>query len=50
MRIRDSFTSETGTDYPRMCAGVLICVVPTLTVYLLFQKYFVEGVSGAVKG
>ena len=44
------FTSETGTDYPRMCAGVLICVVPTLTVYLLFQKYFVEGVSGAVKG
>ena len=44
------FTSETGTDYPRMCAGVLICMIPTLVVYLLFQRYFVEGVSGAVKG
>lgn len=44
------FTSETGTDYPRMCAGVLICMVPTLAVYLLFQRFFVEGVSGAVKG
>lgn len=44
------FTSETGTDYPRMCAGVLICMIPTLAVYLMFQRYFVEGVSGAVKG
>ena len=44
------FTSETGTDYPRMCAGVIICMMPTLVVYLMFQRYFVEGVSGAVKG
>lgn len=44
------FSNDTGTDYPRMCAGVLICMIPTLLVYLIFQKNFVEGVSGAVKG
>lgn len=44
-----TFVGEHGTDYGYLCAGVLICVIPVLVVYLIFQKYFVEGISGAVK-
>ena len=44
-----TFVGEHGTDYGYLCAGVLIAVVPVLIVYLIFQKYFVEGISGAIK-
>jgi raffinose/stachyose/melibiose transport system permease protein len=44
-----TFVGEHGTDYGLLCAGVLISVIPVLAVYLIFQKYFVEGVAGAVK-
>jgi raffinose/stachyose/melibiose transport system permease protein len=44
-----TFVGEHNTDYGYLCAGVLISVVPVLLVYLVFQRYFVEGVSGAVK-
>lgn len=44
-----SFIGEYGTDYGLLNAGVLISIVPVLLVYLAFQKYFVEGMSGAVK-
>ena len=44
-----TFVGEHGTDYGYLCAGVLLPVVPVLVVYLLFQRYFVEGMAGAVK-
>lgn len=44
-----TFVGEHGTDYGYLCAGVLLSVVPVLVVYLLFQRYFVEGMAGAVK-
>ncbi len=44
-----TFVGEHGTDYGYLCAGVLISVVPVMVVYLIFQRYFVEGVAGAVK-
>ena len=44
-----SFIGEYGTDYGLLNAGVLISIVPVLVVYLSFQKYFVEGMAGAVK-
>ena len=44
-----TFVGEHGTDYGFLCAGVLMSVVPVLTVYLIFQRNFVEGMSGAVK-
>lgn len=32
-------------------AGLLICCIPTLVIYLLFQKYIIKGaLEGAVKG
>lgn len=44
-----TFVGEHGIDYGYLCAGVLICVIPVLIVYMFFQRYFVEGISGAVK-
>lgn len=44
-----TFVGEHGTDYGYLCAGVLISVVPVMIVYLVFQKYFVEGMAGAIK-
>ena len=44
-----TFVGEHGTDYGYLCAGVLVAVVPVMLVYLVFQRYFVEGMAGAVK-
>lgn len=44
-----TFVGEHGTDYGFLCAGVLPSVIPVLIVYLVFQRYFVEGMAGAVK-
>jgi len=44
-----TFVGEHGTDYGLLCAGVLISVIPVLVVYLIFQRHFVEGMSGALK-
>lgn len=44
-----TFVGEHGTDYGFLCAGVLMSVIPVLTVYLIFQRHFVEGMSGAIK-
>jgi raffinose/stachyose/melibiose transport system permease protein len=44
-----TFVGEHGTEYGYLCAGVLISLIPALLVYLIFQRYFVEGVAGAVK-
>lgn len=45
-----TFVGEHGTDYGLLCAGVLLSVIPVLIVYLVFQRHFVEGLAGAVKG
>lgn len=45
-----AFIGENGTDYGLLSAGVLISIVPVLVVYIVFQKYFVEGIAGSVKG
>lgn len=44
-----TFVGEHGTDYGYLCAGVLISVIPVMVIYLIFQRYFVEGMAGAVK-
>lgn len=44
-----TFVGEHGTDYGYLCAGVLVSVIPVMVVYLVFQRYFVEGMAGAVK-
>jgi raffinose/stachyose/melibiose transport system permease protein len=44
-----SFVGEHNTDQGILSAGVLISIVPVLLVFLFFQRYFVEGMAGAVK-
>ena len=42
--------SAQNPDYSRMMAGVLIASLPTLVVYIVLGKYFVQGLmSGSVK-
>lgn len=45
-----SFFGEFGTNYPLFTAGVLISILPVLIIYIVCQRYFVEGMAGAVKG
>lgn len=37
-------------DFGWVAAGTVISVLPIIIVFLLTQKYFVSGISGAVKG
>jgi len=45
-----NFSDDLHTDYPGMAAGASIALIPIITVFLFFQRYFIEGISGAVKG
>lgn len=45
-----SFIDEALTDYGLLSAAVLMSIIPIFIVYLIFQRYFVEGISGSVKG
>jgi raffinose/stachyose/melibiose transport system permease protein len=45
-----AFVGQHLTDYTLLNAGVVLSMVPSLVIYLVFQKQFVSGVAGAVKG
>lgn len=39
------------TNYALMTAGCVILIVPQLTIFTIFQRYIIDGVTaGAVKG
>lgn len=40
-----SFVAEHGVNYGLIMAGATIAVVPVLVVFLIFQRYIVEGIS-----
>ncbi|MDO5732613.1 MAG: carbohydrate ABC transporter permease [Eubacteriales bacterium] len=43
--------AEQSTDFGLIMAGAALAALPIITVFLLFQKYFTQGVTvGAVKG
>lgn len=44
-----SFQGENQTNYAQMSAASTISLVPVIVVFLFFQRYFVEGLAGAVK-
>lgn len=45
------FSTQHGTDYGPLNAFIFMSAIPVLIVYLLFQRYFVQGaLAGAVKG
>jgi raffinose/stachyose/melibiose transport system permease protein len=45
-----TFFGQFDVDYTLLCASVLMSIVPIMGVYLYFQKYFVKGMAGSVKG
>lgn len=45
-----SFLGENSTDWTFLCAGSVISLVPIVVIFLLLQRYFVNGIAGAVKG
>lgn len=45
------FQGEHGTDIVMLCAAALLMMIPTLVVFLLFQRQFVAALlQGSVKG
>lgn len=45
-----SFQGENLSDWSGMAAASTISLLPIVLVFLLLQKYFVEGIAGAVRG
>ena len=44
-----SFVGNYASDYAGMAAGATISLLPVMVVFIIMQRYFIEGVSGAVK-
>jgi raffinose/stachyose/melibiose transport system permease protein len=44
-----AFQGEFYTDWSGMAAAATISLAPIIIVFLLLQRYFVEGIAGAVK-
>jgi raffinose/stachyose/melibiose transport system permease protein len=46
-----AFQGHYATDIPLLCAGTLLILLPTLLVYLLFQRHVIAALlQGSVKG
>jgi raffinose/stachyose/melibiose transport system permease protein len=44
-----AFVGETATDWTGMAAAGVISILPVVAVFVFMQRYFMEGISGAVK-
>ena len=43
--------AENATDFGIIMAGAAVAAIPILLVFLMFQRYFTQGIAmGAVKG
>lgn len=44
-----AFVGENSTDWPGMAAAAVISLLPIIVLFAFMQRYFVEGIAGAVK-
>ncbi|WP_020578116.1 carbohydrate ABC transporter permease [Actinopolymorpha alba] len=44
-----SFIGENSTQWTLLCAGSVITLAPIIALFLLLQRFFVNGLAGAVK-
>lgn len=45
------FAGERFSNYPGMCAAVIVGVLPTMVIYFMFQENIIKGMTaGSVKG
>lgn len=45
-----NFVGQYSTNWVGMAAGATISVIPVIAVFIAFQRFFIEGVAGSVKG
>ena len=45
----NAFIGENSTDWTLLCAGTVITLAPIIVLFLLLQRFFVNGLAGAVK-
>jgi ABC-type glycerol-3-phosphate transport system permease component len=43
------FVGENTTDWPGMAAAATISLLPVVLIFAFMQRYFVQGIAGAVK-
>lgn len=44
-----AFVGENSTDWSGMAAAATISLLPVVLLFIILQRYFVEGIAGAVK-
>jgi len=44
-----AFVGENAVDWSGMAAAGVISILPMVVLLLVLQRYFVEGIAGAVK-
>jgi raffinose/stachyose/melibiose transport system permease protein len=44
-----AFIGENSTEWTLLCAGSVITIAPIVVLFLLLQRFFVNGLAGAVK-
>ncbi|WP_026675339.1 carbohydrate ABC transporter permease [Alkalihalobacterium bogoriense] len=44
-----SFVGTYATDFSGMAAGATIALLPVMIIFIIMQRYFIEGIAGAVK-
>ena len=45
-----AFVGTNETDWPGMAAAATLSLLPVVVFYFFVQRYFIEGIAGAVKG
>jgi putative chitobiose transport system permease protein len=43
-------TGELSLSYGNIAAATIISMLPVIAIFLLLQRYFIEGIAGSVKG
>ena len=44
-----AFIGENSTEWTLLCAGTVITLAPIVLLFVLLQRFFVNGLAGAVK-
>ena len=42
-----TFVTMYNADWPAIMAGVIVALLPTIIIYLIAQRYFIEGIASS---
>ncbi len=45
-----AFGGQSSTNWTLLCAAATLSLLPTMLLFFLLQRFFVEGVAGAIRG